>query len=217
MLCTYLLLIAIVGIILSDILLNICHFLLKSLCIFFGRFICSFKGCLASLHSLIVSTDFRCVNGFWIKPHFAEHTLSTVIQDKLCFVHTEISVRILGFLILFLKGFIVSVLFRIEEQFGDFFHLMLQLYKLGTGGLCLGCFFINLLLKLRKIICGRIAGSGSLEVFDRSPVLQTRAVLKSFSGSVYKCSVCAGTGEDIFFWYLDSCFLLGGFCDFLLL
>ena len=102
MLCTYLLLIAIVGIILSDILLNICHFLLKSLCIFFGRFICSFKGCLASLHSLIVSTDFRCVNGFWIKPHFAEHTLSTVIQDKLCFVHTEISVRILGFLVFFL-------------------------------------------------------------------------------------------------------------------
>ena len=48
---------------------------------------------------------------------------------------------------------------------------MLQLYKLGTGGLCLGCFFINLLLKLRKIICGGIAGSGGLEVLDRCPVL----------------------------------------------
>jgi len=31
-----------------------------------------------------------------------------------------------------LKRFIVSVLFRIEEQFGDFFHLMLQIYKLST-------------------------------------------------------------------------------------
>ena len=80
---------------------------------------------------------------------------------------------------------------------------MLQLYKLGTGGLCLGCFFINLLLKLRKIICGCIAGSGSFEVFDRSPVLQTGAVLKFFSRGIYERSACTGTGEDILLWYLD--------------
>ena len=80
---------------------------------------------------------------------------------------------------------------------------MLQFHKLGTSGLCLGCLFINLFLKLRKIICGGIAGSGRLEVFDGSPVLQTGAVLKFFSRGIYERSACTGTGEDILLWYLD--------------
>ena len=94
---------------------------------------------------------------------------------------------------------------------------MFQLYKLSTGGLCLGCFFINLLLKLRKIICGCIAGSGSFEVFDGSPVLQTGAVLEFISGCVNEYSACTGFGDDIFLWYLDPLFLFRSFCGVWLL
>ena len=62
---------------------------------------------------------------------------------------------------------------------------------------------LQLLLKLRKVICSGIAGSGGFEVFDRCPVLQTGAVLEFFSGGVYERSACTGTGDDIFLWYLD--------------
>jgi hypothetical protein len=80
---------------------------------------------------------------------------------------------------------------------------MLQLYKLSTGRFCLGCLFVNLLLKLRKIICGGIAGSGSLEVFDGCPVLQTGAVLEFISGCVNERSACSGSSDDILLWYPD--------------
>ena len=47
-----------------------------------------------------------------------------------------------------MEGFIVSVLFRIEEEFGDFFHFMLQLHKLRAGRSCLYALIINLFLKV---------------------------------------------------------------------
>ena len=80
---------------------------------------------------------------------------------------------------------------------------MLQIYKFSTGRFCLGYLFVNLLLKLRKIICGGIAGSGGLEVLDRCPVLETGAVLKFFSRGIYERSACTGSGDDILLWYLD--------------
>ena len=72
---------------------------------------------------------------------------------------------------------------------------MLQFYKLGTGGFCLGGFIINLLLKLRKVICGSITGSGSFEIFDGSPVLQSWAVLELFSGGIYERSARTGASS----------------------
>ena len=84
----------------------------------------------------------------------------------------------LGFLILFLKGFIVSVLAHAR---GAVQALSLSLTTSSVQADFASIVFYPSVPKLRKIICGRIAGSGSLEVFDRSPVLQTRAVLKSFS------------------------------------
>ena len=80
---------------------------------------------------------------------------------------------------------------------------MLQLYKLSTGRFRLGSLFVNLLLKLRKVICNGIAGGGSLKVFDGSPVLETGAVLKFFSRGIYERSACTGSCDDILLWYLD--------------
>lgn len=53
---------------------------------------------------------------------------------------------------------------------------------------------------MRKIICGGIAGSGSLEVLDGSPVLQTGAVLEFISGCVNERSACTSSGDDILLW-----------------
>lgn len=86
--------------------------------------------------------------------------------------------------------YLCTVLHRGAVQ--RFFYFVLQLHKLRTDRFRLCGLVINLILKLRKVICGGIAVCGSLEIFDRSPVLQSGTVLELFSGDVNERSVCTG-------------------------